>query len=173
MNLESIKNIVVFQSLSCVWLFAMPWIAAHQASPSFTISQGLLKLMSIVSIMPSNNLILCCPPFFNLSQPGSILFSYSKPLSRWLSSLQQQSYLSSLLLHFNPVSPPPHPHPPHPVSQDKQPYKIPSELTTLSHKFKYLQSSFNFLTEIFCLKKGTENFKLSHDSIQSLLPKRV
>lgn len=52
-------------------------------------------------------------------------------------------------------------------------HKIPSELTALSHKFKYLQSSFNFLTEIFCLKKGTENFKLSHDSIQSLLPKSL
>ena len=61
MNLESIKNIVVFQSLSCVWLFAMPWIAAHQASPSFTISRGLLKLMSIKSVMPSNHFILCHP----------------------------------------------------------------------------------------------------------------
>ena len=35
--------------------------AAHQASLSFTISQSLLKLMSIELVMPSNHLILCCP----------------------------------------------------------------------------------------------------------------
>ena len=35
--------------------------AAHQASLSFTISQSLLKLMSIESVMPSNHLILCRP----------------------------------------------------------------------------------------------------------------
>ena len=38
-----------------------PWTAARQASLSFTISQSLLKLMSIASVMPSNHLILCCP----------------------------------------------------------------------------------------------------------------
>ena len=52
---------VVFQLLSCVQLFATPWIAAHQASLSPTISQGLLKLMSIEIVMPSNHLILCNP----------------------------------------------------------------------------------------------------------------
>ena len=45
---------------SCLTL-ATPWIAAQQASLSFTISQGLLKLMSIESVMPSYRLILCCP----------------------------------------------------------------------------------------------------------------
>ena len=53
--------VVVAQSLSCVQLFATPWTAAHQASLSFTISQSLLKLMSIELMMPSNHLILCCP----------------------------------------------------------------------------------------------------------------
>ena len=33
--------------------------AAHQVSLSFTISQGLLKLMSIELMIPSNHLILC------------------------------------------------------------------------------------------------------------------
>ena len=47
------------QSLSHVQLFAIPWIAAYQASLSFTISWSLLKLMSIKSMMPSNNLIVC------------------------------------------------------------------------------------------------------------------
>ena len=37
------------------------WTAAHQASLLFTNSQSLLKLMSIVSVMPSNHLILCSP----------------------------------------------------------------------------------------------------------------
>ena len=37
----------VVQSLSHVRLFATPWTTARQPSPSFTISQSLLKLMSI------------------------------------------------------------------------------------------------------------------------------
>ena len=49
------------QSLSRVLLFAAPWSAAHQASLSFTSSQGSLKLKSIESVMPSNRLILCRP----------------------------------------------------------------------------------------------------------------
>ena len=35
------------------------WTTTHQAALSFTISQSLLKLMSIESMMPSNHLILC------------------------------------------------------------------------------------------------------------------
>ena len=38
-----------------------PWIAARQASLSFTVSQSLLKLMSNESVMPSSHLILCHP----------------------------------------------------------------------------------------------------------------
>ena len=49
------------QSLSCVWLFATPLTAACQDSLSITISQSLLKLMSIESVMPSKHLILCHP----------------------------------------------------------------------------------------------------------------
>ena len=52
---------VSVQLLSRVWFFVNPWTAAHQASLSFTISQSLLKLMSIESVMPSNHLILCRP----------------------------------------------------------------------------------------------------------------
>ena len=43
----------------CIWLFVTPWTAACQASLSFTISQSLLRLMSIESMMPSNHLVLC------------------------------------------------------------------------------------------------------------------
>ena len=52
---------VCVQSLSSVRLFVTPLTTAHQASLSFTISQSLLKLMSIESVMPSNHLILCRP----------------------------------------------------------------------------------------------------------------
>ena len=50
----------VSQSVSYVWLFVIPWTAAHQASLSFTISLSLLKLMSIELVMASIYLILCC-----------------------------------------------------------------------------------------------------------------
>ena len=49
------------QSLSHVWLYATPWIAAHQASLSITNSQSSLKLRSSKSVMPSSHLILCHP----------------------------------------------------------------------------------------------------------------
>ena len=51
----------VAQSLSHVRLSVTPWTVAHQVSLSFTISQSLLKLMSIKSVIPSNHLILCRP----------------------------------------------------------------------------------------------------------------
>ena len=56
-----LKSIVVVQLLSLVQFFATPWIAACSASLSFTISQILLKLMSVELVMPSNHLILCLP----------------------------------------------------------------------------------------------------------------
>ena len=42
-------------------LLVTPWTAAHQASLSFTISEYLIKLMCIESVMPFNHLILCHP----------------------------------------------------------------------------------------------------------------
>ena len=49
------------QSLSYVWLFAIPWTSASQTSLSITNSQSPPKPMSIESAMPSNHLILCHP----------------------------------------------------------------------------------------------------------------
>ena len=54
-------SFVVVQSLSHVRLFVTPWIAAHQASLCITNSWSLLELMSIESVMPSNNLIIHLP----------------------------------------------------------------------------------------------------------------
>ena len=78
---------VVVQSLSHVQLFATPRTAAHQASLSFTISYGLLKLMSIESVMPSNHLITCRPL---LLLPSIFPTSRSFPVS-WLFTSGGQS----------------------------------------------------------------------------------
>ena len=68
---DSKKLISSVQSLSYVWLFATPWTAAHQASLSITDSQSLLKVM----VMPSNHLILCCPPLLPSVFPCIRVFS--------------------------------------------------------------------------------------------------
>ena len=49
------------QLLSCVQLFATPWITARQVSLSITNSWSSLRLTSIESVMPSSHLILCHP----------------------------------------------------------------------------------------------------------------
>ena len=67
-------NCFVAQLLNHVQLFATPWTAAHQASLSFTISWRLLKLMSVKSVMLSNDLILCCPLLLQPSIFPSIRF---------------------------------------------------------------------------------------------------
>ena len=115
------------QSFSRVRLLATPGTAACQASLSFTISQSLLKLMSIESVMPSNHLVLCCPLLFPPSIFPSIrVFSnesvlcikwpkywsfsfsispsneYSRLISfrmDWLDLLAVQGTLKSLLQH--------------------------------------------------------------------------
>ena len=73
------------QSLSRVWLFATPWIAARQASLSITNSWSSLKLTSIESVMPSSHLILCHPLFLLPPIPPSIrVFSNESTLCmRW------------------------------------------------------------------------------------------
>ena len=73
------------QSLSCVQLFATPWIAARQVSLSITNSQSSLKLMSIELVMPSSHLILCRPLLLLPPIPPSIrVFSNESTLRiRW------------------------------------------------------------------------------------------
>ena len=75
--------VVVAQSLSCIQLFGIPWTAACQASLSYIISHSLLKLMSLESVMPSNNFILCYPPLLLPSIFLSIrVFSNESALQR-------------------------------------------------------------------------------------------
>ena len=86
-NFNSCKtsNLIFVQLFSHVQFFVTPWIAAHQASLSFTISWSLLKLMSIESVIPSNHLILCFPLLLLPSIFPSIrVFSYESALCiRW------------------------------------------------------------------------------------------
>ena len=117
------------QSLSCVWLFVIPWIAAHQAALSITNSRSSLKLTSIESVMPSSHLILCLPLLLLPPIPPSVKvfsnestlrmrwpkywsFSFSIILSKehpgliscrmdWLDLLAVQGTLKSLLQHHN------------------------------------------------------------------------
>ena len=74
------KNIshlsVQFSSfVQCVHLFVTPWTATRQASLCITNSQGLLKLMSIELVMPSNHLILCRPLLLASIFPSIRVFS--------------------------------------------------------------------------------------------------
>ena len=74
------------QSLSHLWLFATPWIAAYHASLSITNSRSPLKLMSIESVMPSSHLILCRPLLLLPPIPPSIRVFYNESAlcMRWL-----------------------------------------------------------------------------------------
>ena len=77
--------IAVVQSLSRVQLFVTPWIAACQASLSFTISWNLHKLVSTESVIPFNHFRLCHPFFFLPSLFSNIrVFSNKSALCiRW------------------------------------------------------------------------------------------
>ena len=80
------------QLLSHVRFFETPWTAAHQASLSITDSGSLLKLVSIMSVMPSSRLILCLP--FS-SCPQSFPASGSFPVSQFFTSGGQSTGVSA------------------------------------------------------------------------------
>ena len=77
--------IISVRSLSHVWIFVTPWIAARQASLSITNSWSSLRLTSIESVMPSSHLILCRPLLLLPTIPPSIrVFSNESTLCmRW------------------------------------------------------------------------------------------
>ena len=117
------------QLLSRVWLLVTLWTAAHQASPSITNSQSLLKLLSIKLVMPSNHFVLCRPllllpsifPSIRVFSNESVLlirwpkywsfsFSISPPNEYsglisfridWVDLLAVQETLKSLLQHHS------------------------------------------------------------------------
>ena len=61
MSLSPLQTFLWTLLFSRVRLFAIPWMTAHQASLSFTVSWSWLKLMSTESVVPSNHLTLCRP----------------------------------------------------------------------------------------------------------------
>ena len=93
-------NHVVIQWLSHVWLFVTPWTAAHSASLPFTISQSLLKLTSIESVIPSN-LSSSATPFCSCLQ--SFPESRSVPMS-WPFTTGDQSIGASALASALPMN---------------------------------------------------------------------
>ena len=94
------------QSLSCVRLFATPWITAHQASLSITNSQSSLKSTSIESVMPSSHLILCRPHLLLPPIPHSIrVFSSESTLHmRWPKYWSFSFSISPSKEHPGPIS---------------------------------------------------------------------
>ena len=120
-------------AFSCVRLLKTPWTAASQASLSITISQSLLKLMSIELVMPSSHVILSHPllllpsifPSIRIFSNESVLlirwpkywsFSFSISPSNehsglisfrtdWFDLLAVQDTLKSLLQHHSSKAP--------------------------------------------------------------------
>ena len=64
---------------------SLPHGLQHKCSLSFSISQSLLKLMSIESVMPSNHLILCHPLLllFSVFPTIRVFFNESALRIRW------------------------------------------------------------------------------------------
>ena len=87
------------QLLSRVWLFATPWTAACQASLSLTISQSLLKLMSIECQWCHPTISSFVVPFSSCLQsfPASDVF----PMSWLLTSGGQSIGASASVLPMN------------------------------------------------------------------------
>ena len=81
----AVISISSVQLLSRVRLFTTPWTAAHQTSLSITNSWRLLKLLSIVSVKPSNHLILCRPLVLLLSILPSFMVFFNESVLhiRW------------------------------------------------------------------------------------------
>ena len=82
------------QSLSCVWLFETPWIAACQASLSITNSRSSLRFPFIESVMPSSHLIHYRPLLLLSPIPPSIrVFSNESTLHmRWPGKPSKMQY---------------------------------------------------------------------------------
>ena len=92
-NYHNMVNPLCF-SVAHVRLFETPRTAAHQATLSFTISQGLCKLMSIELMMPPNHLILCRPLLLLPSIFASIRV-FSSESALWITRPKYWSFITS------------------------------------------------------------------------------
>ena len=75
--------IVIAQLLSCVRLLATLWTIACQAPLFFTISQSLLRFLSIESLMLSKQLIFCRPLLLSIFM-SYLYLQIPPPSSVWL-----------------------------------------------------------------------------------------
>ena len=75
------KDLFVIQILSRVRLFVTPWTRALQASLSFTISQNVLRFMSIELVVLSNYPFLCRSLLLLAKTEESLPASGSFPMS--------------------------------------------------------------------------------------------
>ena len=130
---------VVVQLLSRVRLFASPWTTAHEASLSFTLSESLLKLVSIESVMPSNHFILCrpllLPSVFRsiriFSNQSVLQISWSKDWSFSISTSPSNEYSGLISFGLNGL-----------ISlQSKGLSRVFSSTTVREHQFFGAQSS--------------------------------
>ena len=87
-------NLILFSSSVMSDLCGPSRTTACQASLSFTISQSLLKLMSIESVMPSNHLIFCHPLLLPSIFPSIRVFS--NKLALCISWPEYWSFTSSI-----------------------------------------------------------------------------
>ena len=79
-----LETLVQFSSQVVSETFATPWTAARQNSLSINNFRGLLKVMSIESVIPSNHLILCHPLLMLSIFPSIRVFSNESALRiRW------------------------------------------------------------------------------------------
>ena len=93
------NNNIQFSSVqfSPVRLFVTPWTAACQASLSSTISQSLLRLMSVELVMPSSYLILVGLPVSN-KVSFVVLNLKSAPFRR--SQMKKESIQNKFIVYF-------------------------------------------------------------------------
>ena len=95
-------NLLLFS----IWLFETPWTVVRQASLSFIVSQGLLKLMPIQLVMPSNHRILChplllLPSVFNLQSELALCIRWPKYWNFNLSISPSNEYSGLIFFRIN------------------------------------------------------------------------
>ena len=136
-NLHEFPYLFVVPLLSPVQHFLNLWTAASQASVSFTISQSLFKLISVVLMMPSNHLILCHPLLLlSLIFPSIRVFSIESALCikwpkyqsfsfRWVLPMNIQDWFPLGLTHL--------------ILQSKGLSRVFSNTTVQNHQFFGIQ----------------------------------
>ena len=151
--------------------FQTPWTAVCQAPLSFVISQSLLKLMSIESVMPSNHPILCHPLLLPSIPPSIRVFSSESALHISWPNIGATASASVLLMHIQGWFP---------LGLtglisllSKGIPRVFSSITVRKHQFfgtqLFLWSNFHICTWLIPLGQNFSDFNLCHNHLSSLL----